>query len=134
MENVNNIWERPITLSAVQPKLTPEMIQTAESQLGYRLPAAYIELMYLQNGGGLRCAYTKDNSNYKIMGIGPNEDSITNNEFLPKVPKGLIPFDGVCEFVLCFDYRTDPDNPSIVQITMESGKIASEEIIKIHSL
>ncbi|MBP1653253.1 MAG: hypothetical protein H6Q26_3410 [Bacteroidetes bacterium] len=130
MKDVNSIWERPITLSDVQPLLTPGMVQSAEKQLGYRLPAAYIELMKKQNGGNIRCGLRDEDYNHtRIFGIGPNENSITNNEFLPSIPHGLIPFDGLAHWCLCLDYRKDPDTPSVVHIELESGIIKSEETI-----
>ena len=35
----------------VEPPPTPEMIASVEAELGYRLPASYVQLMQTQNGG-----------------------------------------------------------------------------------
>lgn len=35
----------------VEPFPTPDVIRSVEKELGYKLPAAYIELMQSQNGG-----------------------------------------------------------------------------------
>lgn len=132
MKDSSTIWERPITLSDVQPQITRKMIEIAELHLGYRLPAAYIELMHLQNGGNLRCDIGNEGHNTRIFGIGPNEDSITNNEYLPLAPAGLIPFDGLVDWMLCFDYRENPEEPPIVFVEIKERKIQSEKVVAIN--
>lgn len=132
MKDVSTIWERPITLSDVQPLLTTEMIQSAEAQMGYRLPAAYIELMKTQNGGNIRCGFENDDKVWhtRIFGIGPNKDAITKNEALPFSPPGLFPIDGHnIYWHLSLDYRKNPDSPSVVLIEFEDGLVISEKII-----
>ncbi|SIR91134.1 SMI1/KNR4 family protein [Micromonospora avicenniae] len=62
------------------PTLTTDMVRRAEATLGVRLPRAYVELMYQQNGGVLkdgcfptrfRTSWTADHFQVDvIMGVG----------------------------------------------------------------
>jgi|GEM_PF-3652990 len=116
MQNLQTIWERPVYLSEVQPPLTNQAIQETEIAIGYRLPVAYTKLLETQNGGSIRCALEHLPCHLAIFGIGPNEESITNNFYLKFIPEGLIPFDGDGDFCLCMDYRNNPDNPAITAL------------------
>ena len=51
--NLNNFWKDSAYARKeyVGAKLTSEMIQKVEHELGYKLPASYIALLKSQNGG-----------------------------------------------------------------------------------
>lgn len=60
MIDANNFWadtpddwdgEIPPWHEYAGPALTDQLVRTAEDLLGYKLPAAYIELLSVQNGG-----------------------------------------------------------------------------------
>ncbi|MBC7756470.1 MAG: SMI1/KNR4 family protein [Bdellovibrio sp.] len=130
---MNKIWQSPKYLPYVQPTLTDAILADAEKQIGYKLPAEYIDLLMIQNGGYIR--YTiKETVHSLIAGIGPYYPSITN---LPDWSEsedwglsfklvGLIPFDGDGHWHLCFDYRNQPVEPKITLIDIECDR---EELI-----
>jgi SMI1-KNR4 cell-wall len=95
----DTIWEVPVYLPFLQPALTEEAIQSAEEQIGYRLPKEYLDLLRNQNGGGLRYCLP-DNVHDMIAGIGPNFPSLTAfdwdewQEHVRFPLDGLVPFDG----------------------------------------
>lgn len=51
--NLTNFWDdSEYALKAyVEPPFTPELLASVEQELGYKLPAAYVELMGTHNGG-----------------------------------------------------------------------------------
>src|SRR5689334_22113392 len=67
----------------VEAKPTDELINSIETELGYKLPASYIELMKLHNGGipTKNCYPTTERTSWSenhvaiagIMGIGRNK-------------------------------------------------------------
>lgn len=66
-----------IEFDGAVPPLTDEMVANAERRLGFRLPATYIEVLRIRNGGMLRrCLYRPDaNADFQIwmptiFGIG----------------------------------------------------------------
>jgi len=128
---LKNIWQRPIYLPYLQPDLTNELVQEAESIIGYKLPASYIELLKTQNGGYIRYKLNLYPHN-SIFGIGPHYPSITKldwtdlKEYVSFELEGLVPFDGDGHWYLCFDFRKNSSEPQITYIDTESD---SEEVI-----
>ncbi|MFN9712785.1 MAG: SMI1/KNR4 family protein [Planctomycetota bacterium] len=49
----NDFWEQSdyASSSRVDVPLTDELLASIESELGYKLPTAYVELARIQNGG-----------------------------------------------------------------------------------
>jgi len=96
--------------------LTPELISAAEKKLKVKLPAAYIEVLQVTNGGDCKEQFsTIDGQEVELTGLAgildeESEDGIlAQNELAHdewEVPKWLIPFsvnDG--HVWMCFDYR-----------------------------
>jgi hypothetical protein len=50
-EFLENFWESESDPSSVGAEVTTEMLREVEQQLGFKLPASYIELIRFQNGG-----------------------------------------------------------------------------------
>jgi hypothetical protein len=127
-----DLWSVPAFLDYVQPALTSEAVRGAQLQLGIRLPASYLMMLEVQNGGYLRATWP-DSPHTCLNGIGPGFPSITRDEawwrapgaedemWVPPQRELLIPFDGDGHWDLCFDYRvTGPDGePSIAFIDNE---------------
>ncbi len=119
------IWSVPKYLPYVQPALTDEIIKEAESKIGYKLPADYLELLKVQNGGYIR--YHLGNMLHSVIaGIGPHYPSITKFEWLEEFDdlsfevKGLFPFDGDGHWNICLDYREHELEPQVTYIDTES--------------
>lgn len=122
--NADNIWKVPAYWPYLQPPLTDEALMAAEDHIGYRLPAALIELLRRQNGGYIRyCLPGK--VHHVIAGIGPHFPSLTNFDWTEvqddvSFPlQGLIPFDGDGHWHLCLDYRDHPATPPVTYIDVE---------------
>jgi len=133
--------------SAYQPNadLTPEMVKKAETILGIKLPAAFINLLHIQNGGetqGLVCPTTVKTSwadNHvpfdEMFGIAfldtePQEEATETSAFnimdtadltkewgLP-AKQIVINSDGHCSITL--DYRLDENAPVVSWIDVDS--------------
>jgi hypothetical protein len=118
------IWQVPKYLPYVQPNLTDEVLRAAETQLGYKLPQEYIDILKIQNGGYIRFTI-KEIAHREIFGIGPYFPSITDcdwsayKEYVSFELKGLIPFDGDGHWYICFDYRKNETIPQITFIDTE---------------
>ncbi|SIM26205.1 SMI1 / KNR4 family [Mycobacteroides abscessus subsp. abscessus] len=132
------VWRAPYE-DYVQSPLTDELLEAAERKLGVRLPAAYVSLLGVQNGGYLRVGFPEDR-NYNvthsvIRGIGTKYPRLTKDawwhdeEDFEPVPAGaewLIPFDGDGHWDLCLDYRQSSSDatglrtdPAVVVIDTE---------------
>lgn len=78
-----NFWDN---IPAHHPPLTTELLHEAEHLLGVQLPAAFVELLHIRNGGatrGLAYPMTKPTSwapdhipLYELFGIVPEADHI----------------------------------------------------------
>lgn len=131
--NRNNIWQSPIYLPYVNDPLTEDAIKKTEKAIGQKLPDAYLNLLSVQNGGGIRWTL-KDTCHGEISGIGdryPHLDVLSWNEYEIKewrsFGNSLIPFDGDGHWLLCFDYRKQKLNPQITFVDSET----SEPTVKI---
>lgn len=119
-----NIWQVPAYLPYVQPSLTDEAIAAAERKIGYKLPAEFLDLLRVQNGGYIR--YSLPDSVHEIIaGIGPYFPSLTDfdwddvQEYVSCPLQGLVPFDGDGHWHLCLDYRRNANRPSVAYIDVE---------------
>ena len=125
MTELELIWQKPIYLPYLQPKLTDEILEKAEMKLGYKLPKELIELLKVQNGGYIRKTL-EESLNEQIYGIGPHFPSLTDvdwtdyKDWVSFELTGLIPFDGDGHWHICLDYRKNNKNPQITYISTES--------------
>lgn len=117
--------------------LTAAMIRAAEKTLGYRLPAAYVDLLKIQNGGYLqrkafpttKCPrWAKDHVQFRdIMGIG--EDGIDDKTGSPYLIKEweypnvgvVISSDGHTAFMLDYSKCGKSGEPRVIWVDVESG-------------
>ena len=125
-------WKVPAYLDSVQPALTRAAVTAAETQLGVKLRQAYLALLWQQNGGYLRATWP-DRVSRALNGIGPRFPSITLDdawwrpgnagpeEWVPRDPELLIPFDGDGHWDMCFDYRACRPNgePTVTCVDCE---------------
>ena len=118
------IWQVPAYLPYLQPPLTDDAIANAEGRLGFQLPAEFLELLRVQNGGYIRYSLP-DMVHDTIAGIGPYFPSLTDfdwdecQECVSYPLNGLVPFDGDGHWHLCLDYRENASSPSITYVDIE---------------
>lgn len=121
---LKNIWSVPKYLPYVQPALTPEILEQAEKQIGYKLPAKLIEILKIQNGGYIRYKIA-ETPQEQIMGIGPYFPSLTDfdwtesQEYVSFELDGLVPLDGDGHWYICLDYRENKEEPQVAWIDIE---------------
>ncbi len=124
MKDLESIWQKPIYLPYLQPKLTNDILEKAERKLGYRLPNKLVELLRIQNGGYIRKTL-EESLNSQIYGVGPYFPSLTDidwSEYKDCVSfqlDGLIPFDGDGHWYICLDYRNNNIEPQITYVDIE---------------
>lgn len=123
--NANNIWEVPAYLSLLQPELTSEAVAEVERSIGFAIPREYLELLSVQNGGGIRWHLPKV-CHCKLAGIGPFSNALSastiwkeSQEFVSFELADLISIDGDGHWHLCLDYRKNPHSPRITYIDVE---------------
>ncbi|MBB6050166.1 SMI1/KNR4 family protein [Armatimonas rosea] len=118
------IWRPPAFLPYLQSTLTPELVAQAEQRLGVTLPAEYLALLEVQNGGYIRYGLP-DLVHNVIRGIGPHYPNLLDVDWdhlddAPSFPlEGLIPFDGDGHWYLCLDYRDRSQEPAVAYIDVE---------------
>ncbi len=123
----DTIWGVPAYLPYLQPALTDEAVASAEEEIGYRLPEAYLNLLRKQNGGYIRYSLP-ETVHDTIAGIGAHFPSLTGfdwEEFQEHVSyplQGLVPFDGDGHWHLCLDYRENPRAPAITLADIECDR------------
>jgi len=129
-------WRVPSDLDLTQPALTDDAVGAAQTQLGVRLPEAYLALLKRQNGGLLRATWPASYVK-AIRGIGPGQPSITRDgarwrpallaagAWAPPQPHLLVPFDGDEHWSICFDYRQrgPAAEPSITMVDAECEEL-----------
>ncbi len=120
----DTIWSVPAYLPYLQPPLTDEAVSSAETEIGHKLPSAYLELLWKQNGGYIRFGLP-EMVHDTIAGIGPYFPSLTRfdwdkcQEYVSYPLQGLVPFDGDGHWHLCLDYRKNPRAPAITLADIE---------------
>ncbi len=119
----------------VLPALTEEMVRVAEQALGVTLPPALLDLLRMQNGGGVATAWnafpTAETTSWSrthvpfdvLMGIGPH-DSILDTPYLVEewgLPSPLVLLSGDGHCWVALDYRTCGRNgePSVTWFDTE---------------
>jgi hypothetical protein len=118
------IWRVPAYLPYLQPPLTDDAIRSAEADIGYPLPAEFLDLLRRQNGGYIRYSLP-ENVHDSIAGIGPHFPSLTRFDWDESQAHvsyplwGLVPFDGDGHWHLCLDYRQDPRAPAVALADIE---------------
>lgn len=128
--NANTIWNVPAYLPMLQPALSNELIAATEQSMGYPLPAQYLDLLRVQNGGYIRYVLPAldgvDMNHRQIAGIGPRLPSLTGIDLAEEFQdvdghslQGLFPFDGGGLWFLCLDYRRNPSEPEVTYIDLE---------------
>lgn len=123
----------PAYLPYVQARLTDATVKKAEAKLGIKLPKAYVEALYEQNGGYLR--YSLGNTGARqLWGIGSRFPSILagsvadrlgradEGAWKPRDADRLVPFDGDGHWYLCFDGRGRRGEPCITYIDLECAR------------
>lgn len=88
---------------ATGPAATPERVSEVEAEMGFRLPAAYLEVLRERNGGELvdDCFGTEFRSSWGgdyfqvglLLGIGPSEVSLLDSKYM--IDEWQIPVDGL---------------------------------------
>jgi hypothetical protein len=131
------LWAVPAFRPYVQPPLTAAAVRDAERYFGVRLPAGYLAMLAVQNGGYLRATWP-DLPHRGLDGIGPTYPSLILDDAWWRapgaaeemwVPPGLallIPFDGDGHWDLCFDYRVSGPHaePAVTYLDVETEKEA----------
>lgn len=119
------------------PRLKPAMIRTAEKSLGYRLPAAYVDLLKVRNGGDLKRSFfpttkcprwAEDHVAFdNIMGIGEEgiDDELGSKYLIaewdyPAVGV-VISSDGHTAFMLDYSKCGKEGEPRVIWIDVETG-------------
>jgi hypothetical protein len=128
------------------PPLKPAMIQAAEKKLGYTLPAAYLELLKVCNGGTIRrsvfptdkCpAWADDHVAFEtVMGIGEDEgiDSEYGSAYLiaewdyPDVGV-VISSDGHTAFLLDYSECGEAGEPRVIWVDTETGRKKPDVVV-----
>lgn len=128
----------PTDLAILCPPLTEEAVRSAEERLGHRLPASYLALLRVRNGGYLArsrfptkqaTSWADDHVSFdQVMGVGGPEgiDGDTGSRYLieewnyPDVGV-VISSDGHTAFLL--DYRKcgATGEPGVIWVDMEAG-------------
>ncbi len=121
------------------PPLTPAMVRAAEEKLGYRLPAAYVELLKVCNGGAIRrsifptkkCkSWADDHVAFEqVMGICADEgiDGEVGSAYLigewgyPNVGV-VISSDGHTAFMLDYSKCGPEGEPRVIWVDTETGE------------
>lgn len=149
--NLTQVWHVPPYRASVQSSLTDELLEATEQELGVRLPARYVALLRVQNGGHLAVRFPEDR-NYNtthdiIRGIGTKSACLEKEawwhdpDWGPPRPAGaewLIPFDGNGHWDLCLGYRqssTDAaglrTDPAVVVIDTEEREPNIESFVAV---
>ena len=119
------------------PPLKPAMVRAAEKSLGYRLPAAYVDLLKVRNGGYLKRSFfpttkcprwAEDHVAFdNIMGIGKEgiDDELGSKYLIaewdyPDVGV-VISSDGHTAFMLDYSKCGKEGEPRVIWIDVETG-------------
>lgn len=134
----HRFWDRESDYLVERP-LTDAAVRAAEEKLGVRLPAAYIELLEVQNGGvaaeefsafpmSQPTSWSHDHVGFAdMMGIGTGAQTILNSPYLTEeweMPGELVLLTGDGHWWIALDYRDrDPGGePPVVWYDNEVGE------------
>ncbi|MDG5471325.1 SMI1/KNR4 family protein [Jeotgalibacillus sp. ET6] len=131
---MKKIWQDENDYFKLEP-LTTKAIEKAEKMLKVKLPAAYIDLLKLQNGGmiiynafpvNVQTSWGEDYIHIEhILGVA-EKDGIMQSEYLIEewgLPKGIVLFSGDGHSWIAFDYRKTNEEPPIIYIDTEREQI-----------
>ncbi|MFJ7068701.1 SMI1/KNR4 family protein [Streptomyces sp. NPDC101115] len=123
----------------VQPPLTDAVVEEAEHQLGVRLPASLLEILWVQNGGVVADAWnafptdvpTSWSENHvpldEMMGIGRHDDqlSLLDTAYLAEewgLPSSLVLLSGDGHCWIALDYRAcgERGEPSVTWFDVDT--------------
>jgi SMI1 / KNR4 family (SUKH-1) len=114
------IWQRPLP---GRPQASPEAVAVVQRTLGVRFPADYLAIATTMQGA------SPDPSHIKLSnGVGTGFGSLLHFEEAPPfsnivarrwpvedwLPPGVVPFADTSGDLWCFDFRANPDQPSVV--------------------
>ena len=116
--------------------LTRADVERAEAELGVRLPAAYVELLEVQNGGYVArefdafpteapTSWAEDHVWVRTLaGIGPSAHSmsLTADPSAWGLPPGTVPFSGDGHYAIALDYRDGRMEPAVGWLDTEAGQ------------
>jgi hypothetical protein len=129
----NNFWDDNFYNN---PPFTDEMLVAAERRLGVRLPAEYVALLRIQNGGytrgfefpmSQRTSFGDHIPFWELSGIGPPDDlkrlthNIYNRDYMTRgwgLPEKQILLAGDGHWWITLDYRQGPE-PAVSWIDIE---------------
>ena len=141
--DLTEFWEKSEYASTnyVSEPPTDDLINSVEQELGYKLPATYIELMKNQNGGipknkafptNERTSWAEDHAAiHGILGIGREKDyslcGETGSQFMidewgyPEVGVYFGDCPSAGHDMICFDYRKNGKDgePQVVHVDQE---------------
>ena len=114
--------------------LTPADVERAQTELGVRLPRAYLELLEVQNGGYVArefdafptdapTSWAEDHVWLRTLaGIGPvaHWPSLTTGPAAWRVPPGTVPFSGDGHYAIVLDYRDGRTEPAVGWLDTEA--------------
>ncbi|CAA9494648.1 MAG: hypothetical protein AVDCRST_MAG85-1404 [uncultured Solirubrobacteraceae bacterium] len=114
-------WDKTASHGVGAP-LTDERLAHAERELGVTLPDAYVELLRLQNGGGVAAAYdgfSEEASLESLAGVGPTRvgHTILDSRAIRhtwEMPDGLVLLEGDGHTWVALDYRRTTTDPPVV--------------------
>ena len=116
--------------------LTRADAERAETELGVRLPRAYLELLEVQNGGYVArefdafpteapTSWAEDHVWLRTLaGIGPvaHRPSLTAGPAAWRIPPGTVPFSGDGHYAIVLDYRDGRTEPAVGWLDTEAGQ------------
>lgn len=138
-EDIKDVFWDPSVPHEVQPPLTADLVAHAEETLGVQLPATYLALLRIQNGGYTRAAFrahpapeptswAADHVPFDSMfGIGVNDEGILQTPDMLRewgMRDRLILLTGDGHWWIALDYRAtgSAGPPSVVWYDNEVGE------------
>ena len=127
---MKQIWNYEVLDQYELNPLTPEKVESAQSELKVKLPDSYLKLLNEQNGGSLYLnAFPisfEDEDHLAVdylLGIGENKrEGIQQSDYFIKewgLPKRIVLLSGDGHTWIALDYRKVNENPPIIYIDVE---------------